>query len=187
MSLALDAVTLPPDAIEVGRIGEAWGIQGWFKIQSFSNDPQAFFSSKRWYLCEPLPRAGVSIQFQGFSGVRLLKISQVKEHSAGIVATSLEVPDRNIANSLRGARIFISRASFPTLPEDEFYWVDLIGYQVINRQNIALGNVINLHTTGPHAVLVLEKTMIPFVSTYVDEVDKSNKTVRVDWQSDYLD
>jgi 16S rRNA processing protein RimM len=35
---------------------------------------------------------------------------------------------------LKGARIFVSRASFPTPDDDEFYWVDLIGLAVVNRE-----------------------------------------------------
>ena len=38
----------PEDAIEVGRILDAWGVKGWFKVQTFASDPQALFSSKRW-------------------------------------------------------------------------------------------------------------------------------------------
>ena len=40
----------PDDAIEVGRILDAWGIKGGFKVQPFSSDPQALFSSRRWFL-----------------------------------------------------------------------------------------------------------------------------------------
>jgi 16S rRNA processing protein RimM len=41
---------LPADAIEVGRIADAWGIKGWFKVLPHSASPEALFSSKRWYL-----------------------------------------------------------------------------------------------------------------------------------------
>ena len=46
----LDAAEMPADAIEVGRIADAWGIKGWFKVLSHSADPQALFSSKRWFI-----------------------------------------------------------------------------------------------------------------------------------------
>ncbi|MBY0411745.1 MAG: ribosome maturation factor RimM, partial [Burkholderiaceae bacterium] len=38
---SLDPAELPADAIEVGRIADAWGIKGWFKVLSHSNDAQA--------------------------------------------------------------------------------------------------------------------------------------------------
>jgi 16S rRNA processing protein RimM len=187
MPLLLEAAALPADAIEVGRIQDAWGVKGWMKIHAFNNNPQAFFSSKRWYLQVPEPRAGVRINFEAFTGSVLFKIQEAKEHSSGVVATSLDVADRAAAESLKGARIFIARSSFPTPAKDEFYWVDLLGHTVINREGVALGKVDDLHSTGPNTVLILGKIMIPFVSAYIDSVDQGNKIIRVDWQANYLD
>ena len=47
MALVLEAAELPADAIEVGRILDAWGIKGWFKVLPYSASPEALFSSKR--------------------------------------------------------------------------------------------------------------------------------------------
>ena len=44
----LESHPLPEDAIEVARIGEAWGVKGWFKVVAHSKMPEAVFSSKRW-------------------------------------------------------------------------------------------------------------------------------------------
>jgi 16S rRNA processing protein RimM len=187
MPLMFDAASLPPDAIEVGRIQDAWGVKGWMKIHAFNNDPQAFFTSKRWYLQVPEPRAGVRINFEAFTGTVLFKVLEAKEHSSGVVVTTLDVQDRTGAESLKGARIFIPRSSFPTPAKDEFYWVDLLGHSVINREGVVLGKVDDLHSTGPNTVLILGKIMIPFVSVYIDSVDHETKTIRVDWQENYLD
>ena len=48
------------------------------------------------------------------------------------------------AELLKGARIFVSRASFPTPDTDEYYWVDLIGLHVVNREGVVLGEVRGL-------------------------------------------
>ena len=47
---APDAPPRPADAIEVGRVLGAWGVKGGIKVKPFSSDPQALFSSKRWFL-----------------------------------------------------------------------------------------------------------------------------------------
>ena len=101
--------------------------------------------------------------------------------------------DRNAAEALRGARIFVSRAFFPQTAEDEYYWVDLIGLDVVNREGVALGRVRELLSTGPQTVLVLayeedgkaRERMIPCVSAFVDKVDLPGKSITVDWQPDY--
>lgn len=183
----LDTAELPADAIEVGRIADAWGIKGWFKVLPHSASPEALFSSKRWYLL-PTERGPKT-----FTGTILLRVREAKEHSDTVVASAHEVDDRNAAEALKGARIFIPRSSFPTASTDEYYWVDLIGLEVVNREGVSLGQVKELLSTGPQTVLVIEYTeegkamerMIPFVSAYVDGVDLPGKRITVDWQPDY--
>ena len=193
MLSGLEPADLPDDAIEVGRIADAWGIKGWFKVLPYSASPEALFSSKRWFL---LPtQKGIPT----FAGVAKLLLKEAKEHSGTVVASAHDVLDRNAAEALKGARIFISRSSFPSVGDDEFYWVDLIGLTVINREGILLGHVHELLSTGPQTVLVLHdaesvnheqpekilERMIPFVSAYVDSVDLAAKRITVDWQLDY--
>lgn len=187
MLSGLEAAELPADAIEVGRIADAWGIKGWFKVLPYSADPEALFSSKRWYL-QPAEKGAKT-----FSGTVRLAIKEAKEHSDSVVACAHDVPDRNAAEALRGARIFVPRSSFPTAAADEYYWVDLIGLGVVNREGVELGTVRELLSTGPQTVLVLDyeqdgktlERMIPFVSAYVDSVDLQAKRIMVDWQADY--
>jgi len=188
----------PDDAIEVGRIGEPWGLKGWVKVQPFAADPQALFSSRAWFLL-PSEKAGPLRPAAGTAAIpSLLKITQVKDHGDVVVALAQEVPDRNTAESLRGARVFIGRSSFPTPDPDEFYWVDLIGLNVVNRDGEKLGIVAGLIDTGPHSVLRVApevlpagvsaqeaERLIPFVGAYVDAVSLENKLMTVDWGLDY--
>jgi 16S rRNA processing protein RimM len=183
----LEAVELPADAVEVGRILDAWGIKGWFRVLPYSADPEALFSSKRWYLL-PAEKGEKT-----FSGVAKLAIKESKSHSDGVVACAHDINDRSTADQLRGARIFIGRASFPTAQKDEYYWVDLIGLTVVNRDGLLLGVVRDLLATGPQTVLVIDdeadgqirQRMIPFVSVYIDKVDLDGRRIEVDWQLDY--
>lgn len=183
----IEPAELPADAIEVGRIADAWGVKGWFKVLPHSADPQALFSSTRWYL-QPSEKGPPA-----FRGTVLLRVRETKDHSDTIVARADGVEDRSAAESLRGARIFIPRSSFPTAGEDEFYWVDLMGLDVVNREGVHLGQVRDLMATGPQTVLVVAyeeegkalERMIPFVAAFVDGVDKAARRITVDWQPDY--
>ena len=187
----------PDDAIEVGRIVDAWGLKGWLKVQPFASDPQALFSSRRWYL-KPSDKIGVvRPAFPGGAFPSLLKITEVKDHGELVVAQAHEVPDRSAAEALRGARVFVGRASFPTAAPDEFYWIDLIGLAVVNRQGEGLGTVVGLLDTGPHSVLRVvpdggtaphtpgAERLIPFVAAYIDDVSLPRRTITVDWGLDY--
>ncbi len=192
---AADTPAWPEDAVEVGRIVDAWGLKGWVKVQPFAANPKALFSSRRWFL-KPSEKASLVRPPVGATAFPpLLKISQVKDHGDVVVAQAQEVPDRNAAEALRGARVFIPRSSFPTAGEDEFYWVDLIGLDVVNRDGERLGRIAGLIDTGPHSVMRVQadgvpatpqsERLIPFVAAYVDSVSLEQRLVTVDWGLDF--
>ena len=185
MNLA-EAPTLPHDAVEVGRVLGAWGVKGGIKVKAFAADPQALFATKRWYLRppEPLlrPAAGAA------AWPTLLRVVQAREQGDAVVATVQDLGDRDAAQALKGARVFVARTSFPTPDDGEYYWVDLIGLAVCNRTGAVLGQVVGLIETGPHCVLRVQaadaaapECLIPFVGAYIDAVDLSGRRITVDW------
>lgn len=178
----------PEDALEVGRIGEAWGLKGGFRVFAYAEPPLALLAASRWHLRpadEPRPAAAPSIP-------PLLEIVSVRARGDGYVASSPSVTDRTAAEALRGARIFVARSEFPVPDADEFYWVDLIGMAVVNRAEVVLGSVVGLLDNGAHSVLRVQRLgeaaaelLIPFVSVYVDQVDLPARRIEVDWELDY--
>lgn len=173
----------PADAVEVGVVIGAWGIRGALKVKPHAADPQALLASRHWFLRSP--DGPVAMQ-----APQCCSVVKARAHAEGIVAQLREVPDRNAAEGLKGARIFVSRAEFPKTAADEFYWVDLIGLSVVNRQGEALGSVAGLIDTGAHSVLRVatdaeDERLIPFVDAYVDSVDLAARRIVVDWGLDY--
>jgi 16S rRNA processing protein RimM len=212
-----DGETWPEDAIEVGRVLDAWGVKGGIKVQPFSSDPQALFCTKKWFLM-PAEQAGVGKPTAPAATVpkaakassavpataaprrldapRFLKVSQAREQGDIVVATAEDLQDRDAAEALKGARVFVSRSAFPTPDSDEFYWIDLIGLDVVNREGQALGRVTDLMATGPTSVLRCEQAatepggsaterLIPFVSAYIDSVSLADRRIVADWGLDY--
>ncbi len=209
-----DGVLWPEDAVEVGRVLDAWGVKGGIKVQPFSSDPQALFCTKKWFLM-PAEQAGVSKPVapaaksakaspaapatpapKRLDAPRFLQVSQAREQGDIVVATADDLPDRNAAEALRGARVFVSRSAFPTPDSDEFYWIDLIGLDVVNREGQPLGRVVDLMSTGPTSVLRCEQAatepggaaterLIPFVSAYIDTVSLADRRIVADWGLDY--
>ena len=183
----LPAAALPDDAIEVARIGDAWGVKGWFKVIPFSSDAQALLKAKQWFIQPPEKGA------RHFQGTALLDMRQARYHSDVIVGWAQGMDERAVAEKLKGARVFIARADFPKTDNDEYYWVDLMGLTVVNREGVELGVVKDLMSTGPQTVLVLnydedgktQERLIPFVAAYVDDVSLPHQRITVDWQPDY--
>lgn len=193
MTPTTETAAWPEDAVEVAVVTGAWGIKGGLKVKPFSSDPQALFSTKRWYWSFPegLPAA----QRERLQGLEQpLRVASVREQGDAVVALIQDLTDRDVAQACKGLRLFVRRSSFPTADEGEYYWVDLIGLQVFNRQDECLGAVVGLMQTGPHSVLRIESVdaishktverLVPFVDAYVDSVDLPAKCIQVDWGLD---
>lgn len=184
-----EADAWPDDAVEVGVVVDAYGLKGWVKVAAHAGGGQsgdALIHAKRWWLAKGRERK---------SG----QMTQAKVHGESIVAHVAGLTDRDGALALRGFRVFVRRADFPVLDsDDEFYWVDLVGLDVVNEAGVALGRVADLIDNGAHAVLRVEyasvgkdgqpangERLIPFVGVYVKTVDQAAKRIVVDWQDDY--
>ena len=206
----------PDDAIEVGRILGAWGIKGGIKVLPFAADASALLSAKVWFLkpAESLKKpSAAAVAKPGKTAAAAvtpahktpaqkaalaaplpfaLNVKGVRDQGDAIVCTAPEIPDRDAAEAMKGVRVFVSRATFPKTDDGEFYWVDLIGLAVVNREQAALGEVVGLIDTGPHCVLrvqpadpAADERLIPFVDAYVDSVDMPGRRILVDWGLDF--
>lgn len=190
-----EASPLPDDAVELGRFLDAWGVKGWVHIQPHSADTRALFESQDWFLLPPEARFGRG--FSAFASPVRVRVADIKVHADGLVARLEGVADRNGAEALKGVRIHVPRSAFPPAEDGEYYWVDLIGLEVVNREGVHLGVVRDLMPTGPTSVLVMEYTetvdgiqrtaerMVPFVGAYIDDVDLTARRITADWQTDY--
>lgn len=165
---------VPADLVEVGRIVDAYGIRGWVKIAPF-NDPQesVLRSCRRWWLPDG----------------RALVVERVRVHGATIVAHPVGCEDRDAAAALKGLTLRVSRADFPAGGRGEYYWVDLVGCRVADRQDRALGEVVAVEDYGAHPILILRDAagrsrMVPFVEAWIVEVDPAARRIVADWPVD---
>jgi len=177
----------PADAIEVGRIGDAWGLKGDFRVHAYAEPPLAMLATSRWHLLSPDEARPTAPPLPA-----TIEVANVRARGDGYVASSPAVTDRTAAEALRGARVFVARADFPAPQADEFYWTDLIGMTVANRENVVLGSVAGLLDNGAQSVLRVQppapdarELLIPFVASYIDSVDLAGRRIAVDWQLDY--
>ena len=159
----------------MGRIAVPFGIKGWVKVQTFSDDPSALMNFESW-------RVGRGEQ-QTFYAVEA-----TQDHSNTLVAKLVGIDDRDAAFALRGQEISVARSDLPPPQEDEFYWSDLIGLKAVNREGVELGRVDSLLEGGAQDVLVIKgkrEHLIPFVAAFVGKVDLAGGTIEVDWGEDY--
>ncbi|MBC8747653.1 16S rRNA processing protein RimM [Paraburkholderia sp. WC7.3g] len=182
------AASWPADAVEVGAIVDAYGLKGWVKVAAHADAGQggdALLSAKRWWLLKGQERKSAPSL-------------QAKTHTDSVVARLGGIADRDVALALRGSRVYVSRSEFPALEADEFYWVDLIGLEVVTVAGLNLGKVASMIDNGAQSVLRVEypatdkngkpvagERLIPFVGVFVKTVDQAAKQIVVDWEADY--
>jgi len=179
------------ELIAVGRIRDAWGVAGGFKVEPY-NDPRESLlrSVRRWWLTrEPSSsvRAGAATDPASLS--RELRVLRCRIHGDGLVARAEGVDDRTAAESLKGFEVWVRRADFPKAGANEFYWIDLIGCEVIGQGDVSLGTVQALDDHGAHPILIISagdhERLVPFVDAYLIEVDPGRRLIRVDWNADW--
>ena len=167
--------TAPADLIAVGRVIDAYGVRGWVKIEPYNTPEESVLRScRRWWLPDG----------------RSIEVERASLHGATVVCKPAGVEDRDAALALKGLELRASRAEFPAAQAGEYYWVDLVGCRVLNRQGLALGRVEQVVDHGAHPILVLRdevgaERLIPFVEAYVLEVDPAGRRIVADWQPDY--
>ena len=182
---------MPADAVAVGRVSGAFGVKGWIKVQPFSLHADALFANTTWWLKSSTPRPQPL--------PTSLRVLNLREQGDQLVAQVEGVVERNGAEGLRGVTLYVSRSSFPQTDDaNEFYWVDLIGLKVLNRDGTPLGEVVDLIDTGPHCVLRIappgldkplpsQELLIPFLSQYGCDVDLTARQITVDWDAAWKD
>lgn len=155
--------------VTLGRVSGMYGIRGWVRVYSWSEPREGILDYPRWWLGtarhEQAPIEG-------------------RRHGHGVVARLAGIEDRDAVRSLLGADIAVPRSALAS--GEGFYWVDLIGLAVENRDGVALGRIGGHIETGGHDVMVVAdgrcERLIPWApGVYVDQVMLGEGRVIVDW------
>ncbi len=160
--------------VMLGRIGGVFGVQGWVKVWSFTQPPENILDYQPWW-----------VNFHG--EWRRIAVESGRSHGKGIVARLEGYGDPDTARVLVGADIGVLREQLPPPAPGEYYWTDLVGLEVINRDGVSLGKVDHLFATGANDVMVVEgerERLIPFIKDQVVlDIDIERGILKVDWDA----
>lgn len=167
----------------VGKFGSTYGIRGWLRVYSSTENAESIFAYQPWYL-------KIKGQWQ------LVELEAWKQHNHEFIAKLTGIEDRETAQTLTNIEIGVDLSEFPKLGDDDFYWHDLIGCEVVNLQGYHLGKVSEMMETGANDVLVVkangkdafgkQERLIPFLyKQVVKRVDLTTKTIEVEWDAGF--
>lgn len=170
-----EGTDVPDELVVMGRIAAPYGVKGWVKVHPYTEYLDNLLDYPIW-------RLGRADSWRPY------RVLEGRPHNRYLLAELEGVSDRDAAERLRGLEIAVARAELPEPDEDEYYWDDLIGLEVVNTSGLSLGRVDGLLETGAHDVLRVvgdRERLIPFTAPIVLEVDPSAGRIRVDWEAEY--
>ncbi|TCV99296.1 ribosome maturation factor RimM [Biostraticola tofi] len=172
-------MTSPDNPIVLGKMGSTYGIRGWLRVFSSTEDAESIFDYQPWFI----KRAGnwQHIELEGW-----------KRHNQDLIIKIKGIEDREAAGLLTNCEILVDSTQLPALDAGDYYWKDLMGCQVITTAGYQLGAVIDMMETGSNDVMVvkanlkdafgIQERLIPFLDGQViKKVDITAQLIEVDW------
>ena len=162
--------------ILLGRVLGAFGVRGELKLHSFTDPVSMAMKYQPWLLVQD-------------GRERQLGTVRGRETNKGMVITIDGVDDRDAAEALAGAEVWVPRGNLPQPKPGEYYWVDLEGLAVVNREGLEFGTVAYLFETGANDVMVVtgeRERLIPYIpGQFIVDVDFDARRITVDWDADF--
>ena len=148
--------------LQVARIGKPHGIRGEVTVQVLTDAPEARFVPATEFLVEPA-RLGP------------LTVSSARWNKDILLLGFEQVADRNRAEEIRGAKLFVETEELQDDGEEGWYEHELVGLEARVGSQV-VGKVTALNTMPAQDLLVIEgadgkEILVPFVEEIVPEVN----------------
>jgi 16S rRNA processing protein RimM len=161
--------------VVLGRVGAPFGVQGWVKVTSYTDPPEAIAGYAGWQLARGDGRIGRRAVLDW-------------KRAGRSVAVRLEgIESLEAARELNGCMVQVDRSELGPTAAGQYYWHDLEGLEAFNRDGVALGRVDGILDLPAHPVLVLggeRERLVPLVPERLVAVDLAAGRVTLDWHPD---
>lgn len=159
----------------MGRVTAPYGIRGGVRVLPYSSAADNLLACKTWWL-------------DADGDWRQYAVLKASVQARSVVAMLEGCGNRDEAILLKGRQVAVARDALPPTGENEFYWADLIGLQVVNVAAEDFGRVVRILETGANDVLVVRngrERLIPFIAGVIRRVDPDAGVITVEWGADY--
>ena len=162
-----------PTKILIGKIGRPHGIKGAVKVNSYTVPIKNILNYTPWYFKNDNDYHETPTIINYKAGNHIIVFF---EH--------YNTPEN--VRELVNKEIWINRSQLPELACGEYYWSDLIGLAVYNKNNDFLGNITELITVNHQDIMIINHTiLIPYSpEKYILKIDLDKNLMQVDWHED---
>jgi 16S rRNA processing protein RimM len=168
--------------VVLGKIVGAFGVQGWVKVESYTDPIDNILDYPVWQLSDG-------------EGWKPSKLLTGRVTSKGVQAQLESIADRTVAERSRGILIAVARSELPKPQAGQYYWDDLVGLDAYSPAGELLGRIEDIRATAAHALLLIVglhdgkrvEHLVPLVSERLQQVDLAAGRATVDWDSSWSD
>lgn len=175
----------------VGAITGAHGVRGEVKVKSFTAEPAAIAAYGPLFDESGTRRFDLTLTAKG--GDLPDKAQPSKASSKALLIGRIGgIVDRNMAEALKGQRLFVPRAQLPANEDpEEFYLTDLIGLAVRDKHGADFGRVIDVANYGAGDLLMVDGPAegsfdVPFAKAFVPEIDLAGGFLIIELPEDFF-
>ena len=161
------------DYLKVGKIVNTHALQGEVRVVSNSD-----FKAERF-------KQGSEL-FIDYNGNYLpVKVKTYRTNKNFDLLKFVDMYHINDVEKYKGCDIWVDAANLSELDDEEFYFYEIIGCEVITTEGTRLGEIVDIIQTGANDVWVVRRVgekdvLIPYTYDVVKAVDIENKTVTVE-------
>ena len=155
------------DCFFLGTVVAKYSFKGEVLIKLDTDDPETYLSLKSFLL-------------EDESRLIPYFTSKVQLHKSQLLRVSLEdVKSEKQADLMIGKSVYLPLDQLPKLADDQFYFHEIIGFEVIDSLQGPIGTITGVNDVTSQVLLEVEynqrQILIPLVEELIQQLDKQQK------------
>ncbi len=161
----------PNDLLEVGVVIGIHGLRGDFKVRPLPTGHLALPGARKVYL---INSEGLPVQYEAVRS---------SQHKQNVLLRLSGLDNLAAVQPLLGVSVWMAKADLPELDDEQYYWSDLDGLEVVDQQQGVLGHVVGMFATPAHDILEVDgltgEILIPAIEPFLVQVDRDKGQLHV--------
>jgi len=158
-----------PVYLVVGFLRRPHGVQGEIIMDLHTDFPERLRGGRKLFAGEehkPMTLAGA------------------RPHAKGMLVKFKGIDTPEAAGQFRNQWVYVKATGLPSLPEGKIYQHELFGFEVVDENDVSLGQLVEIIETGANDVYVVKaadgrEILLPAIPSVVLEVDPVRRLMRV--------
>lgn len=159
------------DKIKIGKIVGTHGLKGEVKIRSDSDFGEERFKKGNFLI---IRYQGSDLEFE---------IASSRFHKSNYLVSFKDSQDINLVEKFIGSFVYGFKNN-DLLADDEYFYDDLIGLEVISTEGKLIGPVTSIYDNGRHDIINIDhngkNAAIPYVEAFIKDVDMDKRVIMVE-------